>query len=229
MCEIPLEKLPFQLFGLCLQEPMGLLLNWAIALVAFTLAYKLRGHRHHFQKNWFIFFIIFGFSTFFGGLGHVFYYYLGFYGKIPAFTLSIIAAFFVGKAMINASNLDGRNYKNWLTFIGGTTLFLLASMLFFQSFIFVLLDTIIIYLTFCLGFGMYYWKKGASPLKFIVYGVLTLIPSALIFIFKFSPYLWLNENDLSHIFIIISLFFFYRGVVRYRVINQTEVKCKVAD
>jgi hypothetical protein len=37
VCGISPDKLPFQIFGYCLQEPMALITNWLIAITAFIL------------------------------------------------------------------------------------------------------------------------------------------------------------------------------------------------
>src|SRR5690625_5534161 len=83
--------------GLCLQEPMALITNWIIASVAFVLYYKLRPLSGDFVKNWRFFLISIGLSTFFGGLGHIFFQYTGFYGKIPSWVLGNLAAFFADR------------------------------------------------------------------------------------------------------------------------------------
>lgn len=220
MCNIPADKLPFHLFGLCLQEPMGLILNWVMASIAIIMFVRLKNKNASFQKSWRWFFLTFAISTFFGGLGHVFFIYTGFYGKIMSWIMNFIASFFAGKAMIETGLIRQKAKKNLLNFIVAVSFVLLVLTMMYKSFTFVIIDTAIIYFTFCLGFGIDALKKGIPSMKYIIIAVLILIPSAFVFIFKINPYLWFDTNDLSHTFIIISLFFFYFGVVNYRSIGM---------
>src|SRR5699024_8920002 len=115
MCGIPAENLPFHLFGLCLQQPMGLLFNWLICLTCLVFYQKVKQTNFVFLKNCRYFFLTLGISTFFGGLGHLFFYYCGFYGKILPFSLGIVSSFFVAKAMLNPKLLK-RSTLQALTF-----------------------------------------------------------------------------------------------------------------
>lgn len=215
MHTIPADKIPFQLFGLHLQDPMALILNWVMALIAFVAFYKLRKVEHNFQKNWRWFFLFFGISTFLGGLSHTFFYYTGFYGKISSWIFNFIATFFVGKAMIEIGWIDGKLRKRLLRLLALITVVLFYLTVLFQSFTFVIVDTAIVYFPLCFGYGIYALKNNIVAMKYIVIGVCVLIPSALIFILKINPFLWYNKNDLSHTLIIISLFFFYFGVAKF--------------
>lgn len=215
-CNIPIEKLPFMFNGLCLQEPMALVTDWLIAGIAFFLYFKLKSQNGDFVRNWRFFLISIGYSTFFGGLGHLFFEYTGFYGKIPSWILGIVAAFYAGRAMISTHLLKGTTYKNLVYFLYvklGVFTFLA---LWFESFTFVLIDTSITYLIFCLGYGLYYWKnKGFTSFKYMVFGVLILISSAFIFVFEVNLSLWLNKDDLSHLIIATTIIFFYFSISRF--------------
>src|SRR5690554_7028356 len=101
LCDIPLEKLPFNLFGLCLQEPMALVTNMMIAITCFVIYFRFNPVENSFQKHWKMFYLLFGLSTFFSGFGHMFFNYTGVYGKFPTWTLGLFSAFHAGKAMIS--------------------------------------------------------------------------------------------------------------------------------
>mgnify|MGYP006928713518 CR=1 FL=1 len=220
-CDIPVEKLPFMMGGLCLQEPMALITNWIIASVAFVLYYKLRPLSGDFVKNWRFFLISIGLSTFFGGLGHIFFQYTGFYGKIPSWVLGNLAAFFAGKAMISTFLLKQSTNSFLLRLLYFKFLFFTFLALYYESFTFVLIDTVITYLLFCLGYGLYYWRrKGYASFKHMIIGVIILISSAFIFVFELNLSLWLNKDDLSHLIIATTIIFFYISIKRYSEYNM---------
>lgn len=221
VCNIPLERLPFSVFGLCLQEPMALVTNWIIAITAFILYFRLKNAESSFQVSWRKFYFFFGLSTFFSGFGHVLFNYFDVYGKYPTWILGLIAAYHAGKAMISLNVIDTstRRMFNWVLYAKLITFATLALIL--QSFIFVMVDAVITYLFFCLGFGIYYWRKGISSFKYTVIAVLILFPSIFIFTLKVNPHIWFNKDDLSHILMALTIIFFYLGVSR---LNEIELE-----
>jgi len=223
-CGIPLEKIPFEMFGLCLQEPMALVTNWLIATTAFILYFRMKKPQNQFQKHWKLFYITFGISTFFGGLGHLFFNYFDVYGKFPCWFFGVIAAYHAGKAMISNA-LMSKDAQLRLTFfliLKGIVLGGLAIVM--KSFVFVMVDAVITYLFFCLGFGLYYWKKGLESYKFTVLAVLILIPSIFIFTLQINPHLWFNKDDLSHILMITTIIFFYLGISKSKELEIPSIQ-----
>ena len=220
-CNIPAEKLPFTLFGLCLQEPMALVTNWVIALTALILFFRLGKPQSDFQKYWKKFYLFFGLSTFFSGFGHVFFHYLDVFGKYPTWILGLIAAYHAGKAMIslNILSVKMKSMLNFMVYAKLITFALLALSL--KSFIFVMVDAVITYLLFCLGIGIYYWRKGIQSFKYTVIAVLILLPSIFIFTLQYNPHIWFNKDDLSHVLMAFTIIFFYLGVSR---LNDLELE-----
>ncbi|PWH86890.1 DUF6962 family protein [Brumimicrobium oceani] len=219
-CDIPADKLPFEFMGLCLQEPMAMVTNLLIAITCFIIFSKMKIVETNFQKNWKMFFLIFGLSTFFSGFGHVFFQYTGYYGKFPTWTLGLVSAFFAGKAMISLNVIRPKLYKAMIRFLYAKFIVFTILALSLQSFVFVMADAVITYLFFCMGFGIYYWRKGLSSFKYTVYAVLILIPSIFIFTLQLNPHLWFNKEDLSHVLMTTTVIFFYFGVIR---LNQIDL------
>lgn len=220
LCGIPAEKLPFEFMGLCLQEPMAMVTNLLIAITCFVIYSKMKITETNFQKNWKWFYFFFGLSTFFSGFGHMFFNYTGFYGKFPTWTLGLISAFYAGKAMISLNVISPKLYKGLIRFLT-LKLFVFAILAISQkSFVFVMADAAITYLFFCMGFGIYYWRKGLTSFKYTVYAVLILIPSIFIFTLQLNPHLWFNKEDLSHVIMVTTVIFFYYGVIR---LNQIDL------
>ncbi|SFT73593.1 hypothetical protein SAMN05216474_2031 [Lishizhenia tianjinensis] len=209
-CGISPEKLPYTFAGLCLQEPMALITNWLIATICFVCYYNLGKPESEFEKYWKGFYMLFGLSTVFGGLGHTFFYYTDIYGKFPCWTLGILTSFYAGKAMISLYNPLRKKLLTRILIAKAVILWVLAIAL--KSFLFVTVDAVVAYLIFCGGFGVYFWKKGMEGFKYIVFGVVILIPSAFIFLLKLNPHIWFNKDDLSHVLMMITITFFYFGI-----------------
>ena len=229
ICDIPADKLPFSVGGLCLQEPTALISNLLIAFTAFVIYFKYKREatpfESDFHKHWKLFYLFIACSTFLGGFGHVFFQYTGFYGKFPSWILAFLAAFHVSKAMISLPEFSKRLYRFALGFIFVKFIILLGLALYTKNFFFVTLDSIITYLFFCMGLGIYYWQKGMDSFKYTVLAVVILIPSVFIFSLNINPGLWFNKNDLSHVLIAITIVFFYIGLVRF---NQLDLKPVIA-
>ena len=219
-CEIPTDKIPFSFFGYCLQEPMALITNWLIAATAFILFFRLKNPQNKFQKHWKLFYIFFAISTFFGGLGHLLFYYFDVYGKFPCWFFGTISAFHAGKAMISNKLISTEKQRSLTYFLVFKGIVLAGLAIIQQTFLFIMLDSIITYLFFCLGFGIYYWKKGNQAYKYTVFAILILLPSIFIFTLQINPHLWFNKDDLSHVLMVTTIIFFYFGVVN----NKDGVK-----
>ncbi|MGB0933857.1 MAG: DUF6962 family protein [Lishizhenia sp.] len=210
----------FTIGNLQLQEPMALVTNWMIALTCLILYKKIKKPQTLFELNWKRFYLFFGFSVLFGGLGHLFFHYFGIYGKFPCWTLGVFASYFAGKAMISTSifSLKRRNLLHYILVAKCISFGALA--LLFNSFIFITVDAVISYLFYCGIVGFIYWKRGRSEFKYIVYAVIVLIPSIFIFLLRLNPHIWFNKEDLSHILMILTIILFYFGVQQFVLLNK---------
>ncbi len=226
-CGIAADKLPFDFFGLCLQEPMALITNWLIATTAFILFFRLKAVNNLFQKHWKYFYLAFGLSTFFGGLGHLFFFYFGIPGKFPCWFFGILAAYHAGKAMISNPLLSAE-LKSRLTFALLIKAIVFGSLaMLAQNFLFIMIDAVITYLFFCLGFGAYFWRKGMNGFKYTVLAVIVLIPSIFIFTLQINPHLWFNKEDFSHVLMVTTIILFYLGITNFKDIDLNQVTIPV--
>ncbi len=204
------EKIAFELFGLHLLEPMALITNWLMTLFSVYAFYKLKCSVTDEVKFWKKFFFWFALSTFFGGLGHVFFNYFDIPGKFPNWITATFAGYYAGKAIIS-NELNFQRKKNFELFLimkGGILLSL--SFVTFK-FVFVAVDAILTYIIFCGIVANSYVKRGLIDLKYMIYGVLVCLPSIFIFFFKINLHRWLNKDDLSHLLILACIYFFYLG------------------
>lgn len=214
-CNLPVEDLPFELFGLCLQEPMSLVSNLWIAIPAFIFYLKLNKSQERFTKYWALSFLFLSFSTGLGGLSHLFFQYTGMEGKMVTWVFAFTSSFFSCLAMVNTGILLEKSRKIWTGFIVLRIAILFSIALWSQNFIFVAIENAVAYIFYCLILGSYFWKKGHLSFKYLVFGVIILMPSIFIFVFNINPHIWFNKNDLSHLIIAITITFFYLSVKKF--------------
>jgi len=200
------EIIEFKVGGLTLQEPMALITNWMMSL--FSLYAYSRLNKTDFQEValWRKFFFWFTLTSFFAGLGHLFFQQLGFPGKYPNWITSILAGFYAGSAMLY--NFKSNLLKSFLIFKG---IVLLILSIIFQKFIFIAVDAILTYTIYCGIIGYKLTKSISLDYKFMYIGVLVCVPSVFIFLLQLNPHKWLNKDDLSHLLMLCCLIFFYLG------------------
>ena len=203
------EKIPFELFGLHLLEPMAVIMNLVIASFCFFAYATLKNpSKDPALTNWRLFYLIFGISTVAGSLGHAFFNYWGFAGKFPCWTTGCVANAFAAMGMIQFKGFSMPNKAVvaviWIKSIGLAILSLIT-----LKFIFVAVDAILTYLAFAGVFGYVLYRRGLDEMKYTVIGVLILLPSAPIFILKLNPDPWFNKDDLSHVLMLVCIACFY--------------------
>lgn len=218
------EKIRFDAFGLHLMEPNAFIGDTLIFIVALIAAAKVKkmGGNTSFFNHWRRFFLLFGLGFFVGGLGHLFYHYVGLAGKYPPLYLGIISTVYAEKAMISLHpSAATRKLVNYLIYIKLIVALVAATLVF----IFVdlsldpskgLIVTTIngaIGSVYALGYlGLKYARSIAPPFHYMWIGMLVLLPTAIIQSTKFNLHQWFDRNDLSHLFVAMSVVLYYWGV-----------------
>ena len=200
------ELIEFKVGSLTLQEPMALITNWMMSLFSLYAFFKLKKTNFEEVVLWRKFFFWFTITSFFAGLGHLFFQQLGIPGKYPNWITSVLAGFYAGFAML--FNFKSNFLKSFLI-IKGISLLLLS--IIFQKFIFIAVDAILTYIIYCGIIGYKLTKSISLYYKFMYLGVLVCIPSVFIFLLQLNPHKWLNKDDLSHLLMLFCLIFFYLG------------------
>lgn len=210
------ELIQFEFLGLHLQEPMALILNWLIAAFCFFAFSQLGKYRSEANFYWRLFYLTFGISTVFGGLGHVFFQYTGFPGKYPCWILGCLANAFAAMGMLSFKGISTPK-KIAFQFIWIKFILLCSASLLTNKFIFTAIDAIITYIGYTGVYAYILMKRTekAAFLKNMIIAVLILTPSSFIFILKINVHQWLNKDDLSHILMIITIYYFYRGLKQW--------------
>ncbi|WP_070136925.1 DUF6962 family protein [Crocinitomix algicola] len=218
------EKIHFVLFGLDLVEPMAFITDTILGITSIVLGLLLSKIKieHPFRTYWIWFFLIFGLGAFVGGLGHVFFNYWGVAGKFPSWISGPIAIFLLEQGMIavhpNETKLSlFKSLSFWkmiLVFVIFTLVCLFAPI---QenprlAFLPTAINTIFGVILTAGVLGNFYAKKIDINFKYFVFGVITLTPTAFIFLMKINLHPWFDKNDLSHVLMVIGISFFYVGV-----------------
>lgn len=192
---------------------MALILNWVIAGFCVYAFSRLDAFRNEANFYWRLFFVTFGLSTFFGGLGHLFFQYTGFYGKYPSWTFGSIANAFAAMGMMHFNGISKPKpvayYLIWIKSIG-----LCITAIITQKFIFVAVDAILTYVCYTGVYAFILMKRSESAkfLRNMLIGVVVLLPSAFVFILKLDIHQWLNKDDVSHLLMLCCIYYFYIGM-----------------
>ena len=205
------EIIEFSIGGLRLQEPIALTTNWLTALFCFFIVIRVNWSDASPMKSFRLFYLVLGISMIFGGIGHLFFQYFGFYGKIPSWGLGILAGYYMGKGVLYYWR-EHQSYRffNFFLIIKSIALFILSVV--FLKFIFVAIDMIITYILYSGYMAYRLWKKENDEMKYFVYGVMILFPSSFIFLMDINLHLYFNRDDFSHVLMFACIVFFYKAV-----------------
>jgi len=208
------DRIQFTLFGLQLQEPMALIFNWLIAILCFVSYFKLKNNTGKFTLYWRLFFLIFGLSTLVGGLSHLLFQYTGFYGKYPVWILGALAVFMSSLAMLQVETMSAKKKQFWVVLLLLKGVAAIVFSIIYSKFIFIAIDAAIGYIFFCMIYSIVLNKRTYNVQRFI-WAVVVLIPSIVFYVGKISIGKWMNEQDIGHIFMFITIYLFYLAVQSY--------------
>ena len=175
-----------------------------------------------FYRNWYLFFLIFGWGAFLGGIGHTFYNQLGILGKIPSWLAGPSSIFFLERAMISLH--WNKTLTKRLNRLASAKL-VAVYLVFFYLLIFadrsanpnlpflpIAFNTIIGVSGAAGILGFKYTERISAKFKFFWLGVLIMLPTAFIFLLKINLHQWFDKNDFSHILLMIGITYFYLGI-----------------
>ena len=206
-----MEKIVVEWHGITLMEPVVFLTNWLISfqcLYYFKESYESSG-RSSFHKNWRYFFLLFGLSTFFGGLSHLLFFYFDLTGKIPGWSCAILSITFLELAVLSFRKV----IRNWEKLVWIQTALIFILLLFDFKFLWVTLQTII-GLVLVLGvYSIIQVRNGEKGWKGYLFGIGWMIVSVPVVILEVDPAIWFNRHDISHLFMMLCLHQFYRATL----------------
>ena len=217
-------KIAFDFNGLTLLEPNALTTDLLMGSISIFFALRLRKRKseHSFLKYWYYFFLTFGIGSVCGGFAHAFFLYVGPQGKFPTWISAILCAYFIEKAMIKSVNdLNRNNLLGKIAFSKMILVFLVVITVIsteaYQKehtigFIPIAINTLVGVFISVASISLYNMKQGYVNFKYLLWGVLVMLPSFFIFLLKINPIQWFDKSDLSHIIIIAGNCFFYLGL-----------------
>ncbi|MCC6699940.1 MAG: hypothetical protein IT221_00345 [Fluviicola sp.] len=217
-----MEIIQFDFLGLHLQEPMAMVTNGLLSLFSFYAFFNLKNQRTKAHFFWSLFYLTFAISTFFGVWGHALFQYFGIVGKFPCWITGAIANGFAAMGMLHfAGYSQPKKYSFAIVWIKSLLLLIIA--LITKKFVFVAIDAILTYIIYTGVYGFMLFKRGALTVKWMVIGVLVLLPSAFVFLLKLNIHRWLNKDDLSHLFMLGAIICFYIAMRGWKLNTTKEV------
>ncbi len=202
-----MEKIIIEWNGIVLMEPVVFLTNWLITFQCFYYWQKSsNGTDSTSVKYWRNFFLLFGLSTFFGGLSHLYFHYFDMIGKIPGWSLAVLSITYLELAVFN------HNEKNpqWKKWVWVQTVIIFIMLAFDFRFLWVTAQTVI-GLVLILGiYSVLQIRQGDKKWIGFMIGIGWMLVSVPVVIVGFDPAIWFNRQDISHLFMMLCLFQFFK-------------------
>ncbi len=205
------------LFGITILEPFTVLTNLLIALACFYAYYGLKKRKLNisFTHRYIgYFFLLIGCATIIGGVvGHAFLYATGFYGKIPGWYISMAGVAAFERAVISHSRpLMNKNIGRFFSVLNIFEIltFMILSLV-KLDFLYVELHATYGLVVVVFSFELYvYLKTKEKAFKYLLYATAAGVGAILCHALKLSLNRWFNYNDISHLFMAVSILFYYR-------------------
>ncbi|MFM6964921.1 MAG: DUF6962 family protein [Sphingomonadales bacterium] len=225
-------KIEWQFAGLDLLEPNAMIGDLILFSTALFLAAKIKTNypQNDFYTNWRRFYRVFGWSFLFGGLGHLFYNYLGLWGKYPSWLLGMVATYFLTKGMLSLwPNIQQKAIFKKMALV------LLGIGLLSELLVFIWVDMTIdqskgliipsvisgIGLIFSLVFvGIRYQRLYHSGYQYLWMAAALLFPSSIILSQKINLHQWFDRNDFSHVLLLLSLILYFVALQKTKEANS---------
>jgi hypothetical protein len=202
----------FDFLGLHLQEPMTLL--WDGLITIFSFVFYLKTFKRVSPREFPLFFRWMSAATFLGIFGHLFFPYFGIIGKFPSWIcVSITSYFFCVGTLKLTSKTEIKRTTTSLIIIKSILLTVLSLLL--QNFTWIAIDSVFSYIVIGSIYGFTLWKRNNAYNLLI--GSLILIPTIFIFGLKINIHPLFNKDDFSHLFVILSLIFYYFCITKNKI------------
>ena len=223
---MPDDLLSIPILGVRIDEPVTVLTDIIITAVCIFAMARLSGipARPQLRRHLVCFFLFLGIGAFLGGVaGHGFLYRLHPGWRFPGWIFSMLAIAVLEHASVilikeHVSPLTRRMlFRQNIILLPVFIILLLVS----QDFIFV-----VIYITFGIlvmvgGMQWVIYRRTASKgARWFLIAVFTGLAGDVVFVFNWSLHEWFNNNDLSHILLAFSAWFFYLGARQFLTVDN---------
>jgi MFS family permease len=208
-----------QIGGIVILEPVTVLTNFVMAAVSWWAAWKLKSRVKEDRIFYFarLFFLFIAIGTLAGGvIGHALLHYTGIWGKIPGWYICMAGVAMLERAAIYQGQLYmrpsiGRFFSIFNYFEIAT--FMILSVITFD-FLFVEMHAFygLFIVVFCFALYIYVHSKDKAFTNLFIATGWGLI-AALCHAMKWSLDRNFNYNDISHIFMTLSVYWYYKAYI----------------
>lgn len=224
-----MQQPPVSVFNIKVEEPVTMITDLVISAVCYYAFVRLRKQTELSRPQQLLryYFLMMGFATTIGGIfGHGFLYYFGLNWKLPGWLTSMFAVTLIERASIEQTKpivnpnilrvLKVANVIELVTFVSLTFVTLFFRLLDPRdSFRFVEIHTAYGLLLIVLPLQAFvYWTTRNPGSRLFLMGIGFVIFTAFIYYFEFALSIWFNQHDISHLFIALASWLFYRGTLR---------------
>lgn len=207
--------------GVRIDEPMTTLTDLLVSAICFYAFYMLSKRKVESRAAIFVkyYFLTMGIATGIGGIiGHGFLYAFSFGWKLPGWLTSMISVALIERAVIEkAKPIISKTLATFFTWLNAVELLIFVTITFVTlDFFFVEVHSAYGLLIVVTSFSLYtYSKKRNQGSKLFLIGVLLCAVSALFFMNEWSLHTWFNYLDISHVFMAMAAWQFYRGALKF--------------
>ncbi len=183
---------------------MAILWDGLISITSLLFFILLRKKNDTTQNNFTRFFIWMSIASFLGLFGHLAFKYFGYFGKYPSWICISITTYYFSVSIFEINQINLKNWKIGLLVKGIICLILSLT---YTKFIFVAIDSVVSYMVLGTILGLKLMREQKNANLWI--GTIFILPTLFIFGLKINVNPYFNKDDFSHLFIWLSLFFYY--------------------
>ena len=204
------------LFGFKLFEPVTILTNTIITVYGLFAYLRTLTFDRKISRYWGMFFLLMGLSTLLASITHGVHEQLGdTFLRVSWFlsnSVSLICIYFFYRAAFTYSNVKNGNIKQMINYIVLVWILALLVITFFlNDFLLIKIHAGIV-LVYSLIVHYTTFKNKHDGSGYIVTGIVISFLSIIVHSLKFSFGEWFNYKDISHVIMLASLVFLYKGV-----------------
>ncbi len=212
-------KIDFELFGLQLVGPNNFVTGHLILLTAFTaafLAWKRWPRQWSSRAYWMWFFFLLGLQASVSAFGHVAVRYGGDYLLLLSFFINTPLMYLLGRALLEEmESLSERTFRRWHAFLIVQAVVYTLAVPVVHHFWVSIFNAVVSLLTI-IPFSIVHWyRRGNREVaRMLLFAELATVLAGLVYAFHVRLADWFDKDDFGHIFVLVSVFFFYESVVR---------------
>lgn len=221
-----------ELFGVEIMEPMITFTDLWITAVCVFAYFKLRklnrkGRVHKLIRGYFG---IMAIATFLGGiLGHALQDVVGLSWKLPGWLISMLAVMAIERAsIIHAQPIINKRFGKILEVAN------VVELLTFAIIAFSTLNFFYIQVHSAYGLGLVvlpihfyvFWRSGNEGSRIFYLTVIFATLAAFFYTSEIGLHRWFTHLDIAHTVMAVSLYFFYRGARKQKVLSKDDLRAE---